>query len=44
MHKGHLTLIIVLLLELHSLIYLEILSYSFLLFVQNIKSTQPNWQ
>ena len=29
MHKGHLTLIKFLLLELHSLIYLEILSYSF---------------
>ena len=29
MHKGHLTLVIFLLLELHSLIYLEILSYSF---------------
>ena len=29
MHKGHLTLINFLLLELHSLIYLEILSYSF---------------
>ena len=29
MHKGHLTLIIFLLLELHSLIYLEILSYYF---------------
>ena len=29
MHKGHLTLIIFLLLELHSLIYLEIFSYSF---------------
>ena len=40
MHKGHLTLIIILLLELHSLIYLESLSNSlcFLFRIINLHS------
>ena len=43
-HKGYRILINVLLLELHTLDLLSDFAIFLLLFVQNNKSTKPNWQ